>query len=102
MEPSGPDACLLFAAELTYPWVLALWASFWSPLQRFFGVSGANSVAQGTNLVAFLALQGFFCRFTLIAQAWAGRSFHHYSGHEARYTKWYQSGLDLYHEPGIP
>jgi len=42
------------------------------------------------------------CRFTLIAQAWAGRSFHHYSGHEARYTKWYQSGLDLYHEPGIP
>ena len=71
-------------------------------IAAFFGVSGANSVAQGTNLVAFLALQGFFCRFTLIAQAWAGRSFHHYSGHEARYTKWYQSGLDPYHEPGIP
>ena len=68
----------------------------------FFGVLGANSVAQGINLVAFLALRGFFCRFTLIAQAWAGRSFHHYSGHEARYTKWYQSGLDPYHEPGIP
>ena len=38
------------------------------------------------------------CRFTLIAQAWAGRSFHHYSGHEARYTNRYQSGLDQYHE----
>ena len=70
-----------------------------------------------TRVSGFLGLSLFFllvpwgplgrpweiiCRFTLIAQAWAGRSFHHYSGHEARYTKWYQSGLDLYHEPGIP
>ena len=38
------------------------------------------------------------CRFTLIAQAWAGRSFHHYSGHGARYANRYQSGLDQYHE----
>ena len=38
------------------------------------------------------------CRFMLIAQAWAGRSFHHYSGHEARYTNRYQSGLDQYLE----
>ena len=49
-------------------------------IAAFFGVSGANSVAQGTNLVAFLALQGFFCRFTLIAQAWAGRSFQFVGG----------------------
>ena len=36
--------------------------------------------------------------FALIAQAWAWRSFQLYSGHEARYTNRYQSGLDQYHE----
>ena len=36
--------------------------------------------------------------FTLNAQAWACRCFHHYSGHEARYTNRYQSGLDQYLE----
>ena len=38
------------------------------------------------------------CLFALIAQAWAWRSFQLYSGHEARYTNRYQSGLDQYLE----
>ena len=46
-----------------------IWASFWELLGRLG------------------RLWEIICRFTLIAQAWAGRSFHHYSGHEARYTK---------------
>ena len=38
------------------------------------------------------------CLFALIVQAWAWRSFQLYSGHEARYTNRYQSGLDQYLE----